>query len=208
MFRSISVSVWSRKSLNRFYSSAVSSSARSKWRLAGLSPPQSILDDSDDPVDLSEDSDIVNGARPDTPPSHRRIPPQKPTPTEYAKHHDAMKKEFPQGWNPPRKLSREAMDGLRELHHFDKATFTTPVLAEKFKISPEAVRRILKSKWEPSREQKAKYAQRDRANREQSIKLNRLRERLEAKSVIGSTGYKNGQINGVKTGMKDFLTLQ
>ncbi|KZT65299.1 hypothetical protein DAEQUDRAFT_643870, partial [Daedalea quercina L-15889] len=68
-------------------------------------------------------------------------------------HRAAMKKAFPQGWSPPRKLSREAMDALRALHATDPEVFTTPLLASKFRISPEAVRRILKSKWEPTQEE-------------------------------------------------------
>ncbi|KAI0792386.1 hypothetical protein C8Q75DRAFT_692771, partial [Abortiporus biennis] len=68
-------------------------------------------------------------------------------------HRKTLKEAFPEGWNPPRKLSRDAMQGLRALHHHDPETFSTAVLAEKFKISPEAVRRILKSKWQPSKEQ-------------------------------------------------------
>jgi hypothetical protein len=31
--------------------------------------------------------------------------------------------------------------------------FTTPVLAQHFKVSPEAIRRILKSKWKPNDEE-------------------------------------------------------
>ncbi|KDQ07344.1 hypothetical protein BOTBODRAFT_90414, partial [Botryobasidium botryosum FD-172 SS1] len=65
-------------------------------------------------------------------------------------HRIKMKKLYPDGWNPPKKLSREAMDGLRTLHAHDPVTFSTPVLAEKFKVSPEAVARILKSRWRPS----------------------------------------------------------
>ncbi|KAF8919746.1 hypothetical protein CPB85DRAFT_1153068, partial [Mucidula mucida] len=68
------------------------------------------------------------------------------------RHRQVIKEKFPDGWNPPRKLSREAMDGLRSLHQFEPDKFTTPFLADKFKISPEAVRRILKAKWEPTKE--------------------------------------------------------
>ncbi|KZS96339.1 hypothetical protein SISNIDRAFT_400471, partial [Sistotremastrum niveocremeum HHB9708] len=69
---------------------------------------------------------------------------------QYVKHREAMKKRFPDGWNPPKKLSREAMEGLRVLHQHDPTQFSTAVLAAKFAISPEAVTRILKSKWQPS----------------------------------------------------------
>ena len=39
------------------------------------------------------------------------------------------------------------------LHAVAPAQFTTPVLAERFKVSPEVIRRILKSKWRPTEEE-------------------------------------------------------
>lgn len=74
------------------------------------------------------------------------------TPLEFLKHRQAMKKSFPEGWQPPKKLTRDAMQSLRTLHELSPDVYTTPVLADKFKISPEAVRRILRSRWTPSRE--------------------------------------------------------
>lgn len=62
----------------------------------------------------------------------------------------ALKRKFPDGWAPAKKLSPDAMEGIRHLHHIDPDKFTTPVLAAEFKVSPEAIRRILKSKWRPS----------------------------------------------------------
>ncbi|KAJ6543815.1 hypothetical protein B0H10DRAFT_1668915, partial [Mycena sp. CBHHK59/15] len=67
-------------------------------------------------------------------------------------HRASMKAAFPDGWNPPRKLSRDAMDGLRRLHAANPDTFSTPALAARFRISPEAVRRILRSAWAPPRD--------------------------------------------------------
>jgi hypothetical protein len=55
-----------------------------------------------------------------------------------------------QAWNPRKKLSPDTMEGIRHLHQTQPDKFTTPVLAEHFKVSPEAIRRILKSKWQPS----------------------------------------------------------
>lgn len=63
---------------------------------------------------------------------------------------DALKSKFKEGWNPTKKLSPDALDGMRHLHAMAPDRFTTPVLAEQFKVSPEAVRRILKSKWKAS----------------------------------------------------------
>ncbi|KAL8279082.1 hypothetical protein RQP46_008540 [Phenoliferia psychrophenolica] len=57
-------------------------------------------------------------------------------------------KTSPSRWAPARKLSREALSLVRLLHKSDPTTFTTPVLAERFRVSAEAVRRILKSRFE------------------------------------------------------------
>jgi hypothetical protein len=62
----------------------------------------------------------------------------------------ALEKKFgDEGWNPRKKLSPDAMDGIRALHDDDPERWSTPVLAEHFKVSAEAIRRILKSRWKP-----------------------------------------------------------
>ncbi|KAJ7485459.1 hypothetical protein FB451DRAFT_984776, partial [Mycena latifolia] len=119
---------------------------------------RAILDDDDTPVDLTEDSDAVDGRRPSP---VRRAPSLEPTPAAWQAHRRALKDAFPAGWNPPRKLSRDAMDGLRQLHRVDPATFSTPVLAERFRVSPEAVRRILKSRWAPPPEVRTRLVKRE-----------------------------------------------
>jgi len=48
-------------------------------------------------------------------------------------------------WQPTKKLTFAAMAGLKALHGADPEKFTRPVLSERFGISEEAVRRILKS---------------------------------------------------------------
>jgi len=66
----------------------------------------------------------------------------------------ALKEKFgDKKWEPRKKLSPDAMEGIRHLHKTQPDRFTTPVLAEYFKVSPEAIRRILKSKWRPSDEE-------------------------------------------------------
>lgn len=60
---------------------------------------------------------------------------------------NVLKEKFPDGWNPRKKLSPDAMEGIRGLHQQDPLKYSTSVLAEQFQTSPEAVRRILKSKW-------------------------------------------------------------
>ena len=69
-------------------------------------------------------------------------------PPPWLVHRQALKEKFPEGWRPPKRLSREAIVLLRLLQRSDPAQFTTPVLAERFKISPEAVRRILRTQFE------------------------------------------------------------
>ncbi|OJD35957.1 mitochondrion organization and biogenesis protein [Diplodia corticola] len=67
---------------------------------------------------------------------------------------EALKEKFgEEGWQPRKKLSPDAMEGIRTLHKSDPGRFSTPVLADEFKVSPEAIRRILRSKWRPSEEQ-------------------------------------------------------
>lgn len=78
--------------------------------------------------------------------------PKKPIKKQetWAVQKQALQKKFKEGWAPPKRLSPDAIEGVRELHRQDPQKFSTPVLAEHFKVSPEAIRRILKSKWRPS----------------------------------------------------------
>jgi hypothetical protein len=62
----------------------------------------------------------------------------------------ALKEKFPEGWNPRRRLSPDALAGIRALHAQMPQEFTTSALAARFEVSPEAIRRILRSKWSPN----------------------------------------------------------
>ncbi|KAK7713805.1 Required for respiratory growth protein 9 mitochondrial [Botryosphaeria dothidea] len=74
---------------------------------------------------------------------------------------EALKEKFgEEGWKPRKRLSPDAMEGIRRLHASDPQTYTTSVLADEFKVSPEVVRRILKSNWRPSEEEQEERAQR------------------------------------------------
>ncbi len=117
-------------------------------------------------------------------------PVSDPTPSRWAQHRVSMKTKFPEGWAPPHKLSRAAMDGLRALHAHDPDTFSTPVLADKFRISPEAVRRILRGKWQPTQEQRAHLLEREKRYRQDRIRSKRATERMgEAKNKWRKTGH-------------------
>ncbi|TKA49815.1 hypothetical protein B0A49_11806 [Cryomyces minteri] len=56
-------------------------------------------------------------------------------------------------WAPRKRLSPDALEGIRALHAQYHDKFTTPILAEQFKVSLETIRRILRSKWKPNAEE-------------------------------------------------------
>jgi hypothetical protein len=89
---------------------------------------------------------------------------EQPDPPKEKEHwmiqKKALKEKFPEGWNPRKKLSPDAMTGIRALHAQFPEEYTTEVLANKFEVSPEAIRRILKSKWTPSPEEEEERQQR------------------------------------------------
>ncbi|KAJ4424546.1 Required for respiratory growth protein 9 mitochondrial [Gnomoniopsis sp. IMI 355080] len=72
---------------------------------------------------------------------------------DWAAQKEALKKKFPEGWRPRKKLSPDALNGIRALNQQFPDTYTTEVLANKFEVSPEAIRRILRSKWEATPEE-------------------------------------------------------
>lgn len=76
-------------------------------------------------------------------------------------HKYAVKKKLNgQQWDPLKKLSPDARQGVRELHAEDPKLWSTPNLAQHFEISPDAIRRILKSKWEPTEQEKRSQEER------------------------------------------------
>ncbi|KUJ13290.1 uncharacterized protein LY89DRAFT_785020 [Mollisia scopiformis] len=75
------------------------------------------------------------------------VPPPK-EPWMIAKR--KAKEKYPDGYNPLKRLSPDAIAGIRALHAQMPEQYNTETLAEEFKISPEAIQRILRSKWRPS----------------------------------------------------------
>ncbi|KAK5629461.1 hypothetical protein RRF57_005176 [Xylaria bambusicola] len=72
---------------------------------------------------------------------------------EWQIQKQALKEKFPEGWRPRKRLSPDALEGIRALHAQFPEQYTTQVLAKNFEVSPEAIRRILKSKWTPNAEE-------------------------------------------------------
>ncbi|KAI0326135.1 hypothetical protein GY45DRAFT_149923 [Cubamyces sp. BRFM 1775] len=171
---------------------------RTHWKTGAHPAPQPVMEEEEDedwPKPLKEGFDAdepqAEASTSTRPLPHAPFPKKpelKPTPQEYAAHRQAMKRKFPEGWAPPRKISREAMDSMRSLHSLDPRTFSTPVLAERFRISKEAVRRILKSKWEPTREQRAKLAAKEREAKGQWKLQKRLEERRKHEEIQEELG--------------------
>ena len=148
------------------------------WGVAGhLSRPTSLSEEEPDEEDDVKKKKKVRYQ------TDNYAPKSNPTPSRWSHHRTSMKAKFPQGWAPPHKLSRAAMDGLRALHAHDPDTFTTPVLADKFRVSPEAVRRILRGKWQPTPEQHARLLERERRHRQ---------DRIRSKSVAEPSGATTG----------------
>lgn len=70
------------------------------------------------------------------------------------------------------------MDLIRSLHAADSTTYTTPVLAEEFKISSESVRRILKSRFRKPVERKVDAKLEDKREREELLRRWEGKEQL------------------------------
>jgi hypothetical protein len=96
-----------------------------------------------------------------SPPRQEREPDQEeddwePPPREHWQiDKAALKEKFPDGWNPRKRLSPDALAGIRALHAQMPEVYTTAALAENFKVSPDAIRRILKSKWSPNADEES-----------------------------------------------------
>lgn len=105
---------------------------------------------------------------------------------------NVLSEKFPQGWLPPKRISTEAIALLRLLQQSNPVAYTTPVLADRFKISVEAVRRILKSQFELDPVEMERREQRRKEAREldgggESWGGNRGKERLEMRELRGES---------------------
>lgn len=69
---------------------------------------------------------------------------------EWKRQKLALKEKFKgEQWSPKKKLSREQMESMRLLKK-QFPNISASELGNQMKVSPEVVRRILKSKWQPS----------------------------------------------------------
>lgn len=77
-------------------------------------------------------------------------PTSRPKAESWQSQKQALKEKFPEGWRPRKRLSPDALAGIRALNAQFPDMYTTQALADKFEVSVESIRRILKSKWQPS----------------------------------------------------------
>ncbi|KAI6349088.1 hypothetical protein MCOR25_010706 [Pyricularia grisea] len=115
----------------------------------------------------------------------------KPKKESWMIQKNALEKKFgDQGWKPQKKLSPDAIQGIRALHQQFPDVYTTPALAERFEMSPEAIRRILKSNWTPSAKEEEDRQQRW---------FKRGKQIWEQKAQQGAKPPKKWREEGVKT---------
>lgn len=85
--------------------------------------------------------------------------------TEWLKQKEALAKKFKgERWNPPKKLNRVQMESVRLLKR-QFPDMSAKELSQQFKVSPEAIRRILKSRWKPNEREAERIEQRRSAKR-------------------------------------------
>lgn len=74
------------------------------------------------------------------------------------------------------------MDDIRSLHALDPQRYTTEALSEQYKISPEAVRRILRSRWAPNERRREEIE--EKQEREKMEKIRAFREMREKRKAF------------------------
>lgn len=86
---------------------------------------------------------------------------RKKTMEPWMRDKTALQAKFgAEGWAPNKRLSPDSLEGIRALHSSDPETYDTATLSQHFQITPEAIRRILKSKWKPQPEEIEKRMER------------------------------------------------
>lgn len=86
--------------------------------------------------------------------SRRDEPYEKPKREQWMVQKDAIQRKFgDEAWAPKKRLSPDTLEAIRTMHKSDPDKFSTPLLAEQFKVSAEVIRRILRTKWQPDEEE-------------------------------------------------------
>ncbi|KXN70566.1 hypothetical protein CONCODRAFT_78811 [Conidiobolus coronatus NRRL 28638] len=104
-------------------------------------------------------------------------------------HKEALKTKLAgDKWEPEKRLSRMAMDKIRFLHKELGDEFNVPKLSAEFKVSPESIRRILKSNYKPTQEVIERQESNRKSKRIEFVKqfqpVKEKKEEVESESVI------------------------
>ncbi|EKD12800.1 uncharacterized protein L3040_006954 [Drepanopeziza brunnea f. sp. 'multigermtubi'] len=62
----------------------------------------------------------------------------------------AIKEKYPEGYMPMKRLSPDAIAGIRALNAQQPDYYTVQMLSKEFEVTPEAIIRILRTKWRPN----------------------------------------------------------
>jgi hypothetical protein len=109
---------------------------------------------------------------------------------------DALREKFPDGWAPRKRLSPDALAGIRALHAQMPQEYTTSALAATFDVSAEDIRRILRSKWAPNSDEET-----DRQRRW----FNRGKEIYTKHAAMGQKPPKRWRELGIGNGKPEWL---
>lgn len=107
---------------------------------------------------------------------------------QWKKQMFALQEKFPEGWDPKKKLSRDQMAELREIKTA-RPNITNDELSSLFKVSPEAIRRILKSRWRPNAD-KSKQLNERWIRRGQRLGAKQIRQGPAKPRVSGAAATK------------------
>lgn len=123
-----------------------------KWNLIDESDH-----DASTTTNRADPTGIFTNDRPSVPANWRKIKTLPP----WKRQMFALREKFHDkgSWSPSKKLSREAMDGIRSIKD-SNPELSSGDIASYFKVSPEAIRRILRSKWRPSPTEQANLSAR------------------------------------------------
>ncbi|KAF6838835.1 mitochondrion organization and biogenesis protein [Colletotrichum musicola] len=104
-------------------------------------------------------AEIDNDAAPAAPAASQEAKPKREK-EPWMIQKEALKQKFPEGWKPLKRLSPDAIAGIRALHAQFPDEYTTRQLSNMFEVSPEAIRRILRSKWRATPEEEQERQER------------------------------------------------
>lgn len=105
-----------------------------------------------------------------------------------------------ENWNPKKRLSRDDIESVRLLRQ-QFPQISAKELGEKFKISPEVIRRILKSKWQPTEDDMVKLHERWKRRGE---RINAMFE-SEREEIVHTAPPKRQLVIGSGRSMTDLM---